>query len=59
MAMEARIQRPLLWFGLLEYRHDATLGDRYCGRHFYRKSALFDRFLQFDVEIERASSRLN
>jgi hypothetical protein len=59
MAMEAKILRPLLWFGLLEYRHDAPPGDRYGGRHFYRKSALFDRFLQFDVEIERASSTLN
>jgi len=58
MAMEARILRPLLWFGLLEYRHDARPGDRYGGRHFYRKSALFDRFLQFDVESERASSML-
>jgi hypothetical protein len=59
MAMEARILRPLLWFGLLEYQHDAPLSDRYGGRHFFRKSALFDRFLQFDVEIERASSTLN
>jgi hypothetical protein len=56
MAMEARILRPLLWFGLLEHRHDARPGDRYGGRHFYRKSALFDRFLRFEVEIERASS---
>jgi hypothetical protein len=28
-AIEARILRPLLWFGLLEYRHGA---DRYGGR---------------------------
>ena len=59
MAMEARILRPLLWFGLLEHRRDAPLGDRYGGRHFFRKSALFDRFLHFDVEIERAWSTLN
>jgi hypothetical protein len=59
MAMEARLLRPLLWFGLLEYRRDAHVGDRYGGHHFYRKSALFDRFLHFDVEIERASSTLN
>jgi hypothetical protein len=59
MAMEAKILRPLLWFGLFGYRHDAPPGDRYGGRHVYRKSALFDRFLQFDVEIERASSTLN
>jgi hypothetical protein len=59
MAMEARILRPLLWFGLLEYRHDAPPGDRYGGRHFCRKSALFDRFLQFDIEIEREPSTPN
>ena len=59
MAMEARVLRPLLWFGLLEYRHDAPPGDRYGGRHFFRKSALFDRFLQFDIEIERAPSTPN
>src|SRR4029077_6520584 len=42
----ARILRPLLWFGLLEYRHDAPPGDRYDEGCFYRKSALFDRFLE-------------
>jgi hypothetical protein len=59
MAMEARILRPLLSFGLLEYRHDAPLSDRYGGRHLFRKSELFDRFVQFDVETERTSSTLN
>ena len=59
MAMEARILRPLLWFGLLEHRHEAPPGDRYGGRHFFRKSGLLDRFVQFDVETERASSTLN
>jgi len=59
MAMEARILRPLLWFGLLEHRHEAPPGDRYGGRHFFRKSALFDRLVQFDVETEGASSSLN
>ena len=59
MAMEARLLRRLLWFGLLEYRHDAPPGDRYGGRHFFRKSALFDRFLQFDIEIQREPSTPN
>ena len=59
MAMEARILRPLLWFGLLEHRHVAPPGDRYGGGHFFRKSALFDRFAQFDVDTERASPTLN
>jgi hypothetical protein len=57
--MEARILRPLLWFGLLERRHETPPGDRYGGRHFFRKSALFDRFVQFDVETERGSPALN
>jgi hypothetical protein len=59
MAMEARILRPLPWFGLLEHRHEAPPGDRYGGRHFFRKSGLLDRFVQFDVETERTSSTLN
>ena len=59
MAMEARVLRPLLWFGLLEHRRDAHPDPRYGGRDFYRKSALFDRFLRFDVETERVSSPLN
>ena len=59
MAMEARILRPLLWFGLLEHRRDAAPADRYGGRHFYRKSALFDRFFDFNVTIERPTVSLN
>jgi hypothetical protein len=59
MAMEARILRPLLWFGLLEHLHEAPPGDRYGGRHLFRKSALFDRFVQFDVETDRTSPTLN
>jgi hypothetical protein len=42
-AMEARILRPLLWFGLLEHRSEGTTKSRYNDRHFYRKAALFDR----------------
>jgi hypothetical protein len=59
MAMEARILRPLFWFGLLECEHEAPLSDRYGGRRFFRKSELFDRFVQFDVETERTSPTLN
>ena len=59
IAIEARILRPLLWFGLLELRRDPNPRDRYAGCRFYRKSTLFDRFLQFDVEIERAPWPLN
>jgi hypothetical protein len=50
-AMEARILRPLLWFGLLEHRSEP--GARRFERHLYRKTPLFDRFLKFDVRIEK------
>ena len=59
MAMESRILRPLYWFGLLEHRGEAIPGARFGERHFYRKSPLFDRFLRFDVQIERESEALN
>jgi len=51
-AMEARILRPLLWFGLLEYRQDDVAESGFVKRHFYRKTPLFDRFLSFDVKLE-------
>ena len=51
-ATEARILRPLLWFGLLEQRsekiHDSTFNER----RFYRKVPLFDRLLTFAVQID-------
>ena len=59
MMMEARILRPLHWFGLLEQRREAIPGARFGERHFYRKSPLFDRFLRFDVQIEREAASLN
>ena len=59
MAMEARILRPLHWFGLLEHRREPIPGECFGERHFYRKSSLFDRFLHFDVQIERQSEALN
>ena len=51
-AMEARILRPLLWFGLLEYRSEGDLDTAFAARHFYRKSPLFDRLLAFNVEMD-------
>ncbi len=50
--MEARILRPLLWFGLLEHRRERIPGDRFGEMHFYRKAALFDRVLTFDVAVD-------
>ena len=56
MLVEARILRPLAWFGLLEYRLEEIPGIPLGQRHFYRKSKLFDRFFAFNVEFERTSS---
>jgi hypothetical protein len=50
-AMEARILRPLTWFGLLEHRREPVA--RAVERHLYRKTPLFDRFVKFDVQVER------
>jgi hypothetical protein len=51
-AMEARILRPLLWFGLLEHRREKIADSRFGEHHFYRKAALFDRMLTFDVAVD-------
>ena len=56
MMMEARILRPLLWFGLLEHRREEIPGTLHGSRHFYRKSPLFDRFVSFDVRLERPAT---
>jgi len=53
-AMEARILRPLLWFGLLEYRCENIPDSRFAVRHYYGKSALFDRLLKFAVKMDFA-----
>jgi hypothetical protein len=51
-AMDARILRPLLWFGLLEHRSEKIPSSRFGKYHFYRKALLFDRLLTFDIELE-------
>ena len=56
-AMEARILRPLWWFGLLEARSQEKSATELVGRRLYRKAPLFDRFLQFDVQIEESRVR--
>ena len=53
-AMEARVLRPLLWFGLLEQRSEKIPDSRFVERHYYRKAALFDRLFRFDVQMEFA-----
>jgi hypothetical protein len=54
--MEAKILRPLLWFGLLEYRSEKIPNSRFSARHYYRKTALFDRLLTFVVRMDFAGS---
>jgi hypothetical protein len=51
-AMEAMVLRLLRDFGLLEHRSESVPGQRFAEKHFYRKTALFDRFLSFDVGLE-------
>jgi hypothetical protein len=51
-AMEATVLRLLRDFGLLEHRSESIPGQRFAENHFYRKTALFDRFLSFDVDLE-------
>jgi hypothetical protein len=51
-AMEAKILRPLLWFGLLEQRTEKVPSGRFGEHHFYRKAELFDRLLAFDVQVD-------
>lgn len=53
-AMEARILRPLLWFGLLEYGSEKIPDTRFGARHYYRKAPLFDRLLAFDIKMDFA-----
>jgi len=40
-AMEAKILRPLLWSGLLEYREEKDGTGSFSRGHFYRKTAMF------------------
>jgi hypothetical protein len=56
-AMEARILRLLVWFGLLESRTEPRSATDVVERRLYRKAPLFDRFVQFDVQIEGSGIR--
>ena len=51
-AMQARILRPLLWFGLLEHRTEKIPDSPIGEHHFYRKTQLFNRLLTFAVQVE-------
>jgi hypothetical protein len=56
-AMEARILRPLVWFGLLELRTAAKSATELVSPRLYQKAPLFDRFVKFDVQIKGADIR--
>ena len=56
-AMESRILRPLLWFGLLECQSEASAESRVSDRRLYRKTPLFDLFLKFTVQTELPTTR--
>jgi hypothetical protein len=56
-AMEARILRPLVWFGLLESRTEPRSATEVVERRLYRKTPLFDRFVKFDVQVEGSDIR--
>ena len=55
-AMEARILRPLVWFGLLETQLADPGAPRWQSAHLYRKTALFDRFLTFSIMVEETGA---
>ena len=55
--MEARILRPLVWFGLLESRTEGRSPTELVERRLYRKALLFDRFLKFHVQVESPNIR--
>jgi hypothetical protein len=56
-AMEARILRPLVWFGLLESRTEPRSAIELVDPRLYRKAPLFDRFVKLDVQIEGRDTR--
>jgi len=58
-AFEGIILRHLVDFGLMEHRAETIPGERFLKNHCYRKSPLFDRFLKFDVKLERRSPGLH
>jgi hypothetical protein len=51
-AVEARILRPLVWFGLLQSRTEGSSPTESIERRLHRKAPLFDRFLKFNVPVE-------
>lgn len=55
--LEYDILRVLMWFGLLEDDREISGQTDIGHSHRYRKTALFDQFLSFDVKLERSSEQ--
>ena len=55
-AMTGQILRPLTWFGLLEARDAEQQPGEHSPRRLYRKTALFDRFLSFDIQLPKSDT---
>jgi hypothetical protein len=51
---EYDILRPLIWFGLIEDDRQISGQTGIFHKHRYRKTALFDQFLLFDIKLERS-----
>ena len=51
-AVEVRILRPLVWFGVLESRTEGKSPTEVIDRRLYRKAPLFNRFMKFNVQVE-------
>ena len=58
MAMEAKILRPLWWFGLFEYRQEEIAGRRFAASHFYRKAPLLTRGPSRKIRHSRDNSKV-
>ena len=64
-AMEARILRPLLWFGLLEHRSEKTATDSASSTSKFSEARLYDfihkqqgvRFGPFRLDLEQRPPR--
>ena len=56
-AMEARILRAFVWFGLLESRIKPRSPTEVVEPRLYRKAPLFERFVKFEVQIEGSEIR--
>jgi hypothetical protein len=56
-AMDSRILRPLVWFGILESRTQARSATELVDPRLYRKAPLFDQFVKFNVRIEGSDTR--